>query len=88
MTIISDRFPDLGTDQTYGLDTALGELAHDYGAEVEHDAIEQALADSYAEVAGPAKVDSFLPLLAERRARERLDAAIGHRVHRLAGPAA
>jgi hypothetical protein len=65
--------PDPSIDQEAALQTAAHRLAREFDS-VGDDAINQCLHSAYDHVAGPATVDNFLPLLAERYTREWLHA--------------
>ncbi|MFD0363337.1 three-helix bundle dimerization domain-containing protein [Nocardia sp. GCM10030253] len=65
--------PDPSIDQEAALQTAAYRLAREFDG-VPDDAINQCLHSAYDHVAGPATVDNFLPLLAERYTREWLRA--------------
>lgn len=65
---------DLSIDQRLGLRTAATQLLHDFDGVFGVETIERFLHSSYDQFAGRAKVPNFLPLLAERFARQRLRA--------------
>ncbi len=65
---------DLSIDQQHALKTAATRLHTDYGEHFGVETIERFLHSSYDQFAGRATVPNFLPLLAERWARQRLDA--------------
>lgn len=65
---------DLSIDQCLGLRTAATQLLHDFDGVFGVETIERFLHSSYDQFAGRAKVPNFLPLLAERFARQRLRA--------------
>jgi protein-tyrosine-phosphatase len=67
--------PDrIALDQQAALKSSAGRLAHDFGGAFGAETIERFLSSSYDEFADRATVVSFLPLLAERFARQRLKA--------------
>lgn len=63
---------DLSIDQQHALTTAATRLERDFGASFNVETIERFLHTSYDQFAGRATVPNFLPLLAERFARQRL----------------
>jgi arsenate reductase len=65
---------DLSIDQQHALTTAATRLHTDYGEHFSVETIERFLHSSYDQFAGRATIPNFLPLLAERWARQRLDA--------------
>lgn len=65
---------DLSIDQQHALKTAATRLERDFGASFGVETIERFLSTSYDQFAGRATVPNFLPLLAERFARQRLHA--------------
>ncbi len=65
---------DLSIDQRLALKTAATNLAREFAETFGSETIERFLHSSYDEFAGRAKVVNFLPLLAERFARQRLRA--------------
>ncbi len=65
---------ELAPDQSYALRTAAVRLAREFDGVFSADTIERFLHSSYEQFAGSARVVSFLPLLAERFARQRLRA--------------
>ncbi len=65
---------DIRLDQQYALKLAAGRLADEFHDAFGAKTIERFLASSYDEFAGRATVVAFLPLLAERFARQRLRA--------------
>jgi protein-tyrosine-phosphatase len=65
---------DLSIDQQHALKTAATRLERDFGDSFGVQTIEQFLHTSYDQFAGRATVSNFLPLLAERFARQRLHA--------------
>ena len=68
------RRPDITLDQQLALSTAATRLARDFEAVFNTETIERFLHSSYDQFAGNASVANFLPLLAERFARQRLHA--------------
>ena len=73
MTQTSPR-PQITLDQQVGLKTAATRLGRDFAGTFNVETIERFLHSSYDQFAGRATVPTFLPLLAERFARQRLDA--------------
>ncbi|MGO4447189.1 arsenate reductase ArsC [Mycobacterium sp. 2YAF39] len=65
---------DLSVDQQHALRTAATQLHTDFGEHFSVDTIERFLHSSYDQFAGRAIIPNFLPLLAERWARQRLTA--------------
>lgn len=65
---------DLSVDQRHALTTAATRLERDFGDSFGVETIERFLHTSYEQFAGRATVPNFLPLLAERFARQRLHA--------------
>jgi arsenate reductase (thioredoxin) len=65
---------DLSIDQRHALKTAATRLHTDFGEHFGVETIERFLHSSYDQFAGRATVPNFLPLLAERWARQRLTA--------------
>jgi protein-tyrosine-phosphatase len=65
---------DLSIDQQHALKTAATRLHTDFGEHFGVETIERFLHSSYDQFAGRAAVPNFLPLLAERWARQRLTA--------------
>jgi arsenate reductase len=63
---------DLSIDQRHALTTAATRLERDFGDNFGVETIERFLHSSYDQFAGRATVSNFLPLLAERFARQRL----------------
>jgi arsenate reductase (thioredoxin) len=68
------RRPDLSIDQQLALRTATTNLAREFDGTFGTETIERFLHSSYDEFAGRAVVLNYLPLLAERFARQRLHA--------------
>ncbi|TQM37991.1 arsenate reductase ArsC [Pseudonocardia cypriaca] len=68
------RYPDLSIDQQLALKTAASNLARQFDGTFGTETIERFLHSSYDEFAGRAAVLNYLPLLAERFARQRLQA--------------
>lgn len=66
--------PDLSIDQRHALRTAATRLETEFGSAFGTETIERFLHSSYEQFAGRATVPNFLPLLAERFARQRLHA--------------
>ena len=74
--------PDLSIDQRLALDTAASRLREEFDGLFGTETIERFLHSSYDQFASHASVPNFLPLLAERFARQRLHALAtveGHR---------
>ena len=69
---IDYRRPDLSIDQQLALRTAATDLARQLDGTFGHETIERFLHSFYDEFAGRAVVLNYLPLLAERFARQRL----------------
>ncbi|HET7742728.1 MAG TPA: arsenate reductase ArsC [Mycobacterium sp.] len=65
---------DLSIDQRHALKTAASRLHADFGEHFGVEAVERFLHTSYDQFAGQATIPNFLPLLAERWARQRLTA--------------
>ena len=65
---------DMSTEQQHLLRTAAAHLAREFEGTFGQPTIEEFLASSYDQFAGRATVSNFLPLLAERFARQRLKA--------------
>ena len=65
---------DLSIDQQLALKTAATRLQREFDGTFGCEAIERFLHSSYDQFAGSATIPNFLPLLAERFARQRLDA--------------
>ncbi len=61
-------------DQTVALKTAASRLSRDFAGTFNEETIERFLHSSYDQFAGKATIATFLPLLAERFARQRLQA--------------
>ncbi|MDN4480179.1 arsenate reductase ArsC [Demequina muriae] len=68
------RIETLSLDQTYALEVAARQLESEFVGVFNRETIEKFLASSYDQFAGHAKVINYLPLLAERFARQRLHA--------------
>lgn len=68
------RVETLSLDQTYALEVAARQLESEFVGVFNRETIEKFLASSYDQFAGHAKVINYLPLLAERFARQRLHA--------------
>ena len=66
--------PDLSIDQQLALRTAATRLQHEFDGTFGVETIERFLHSSYDQFAGRATIPNFLPLLAERFARQRLNA--------------
>ncbi len=66
--------PDITLDQQVALKTAATRLGRDFAETFNTETIERFLYSSYDQFAGRATVANFLPLLAERFARQRLQA--------------
>ena len=71
---VTYRRPDLSIDQQLALKTAAANLARQFDGTFGAETIERFLHSSYEEFAGRAIVMNYLPLLAERFARQRLRA--------------
>ena len=72
--LATHHHPDLSIDQQLALRTASTRLHDDFIEHLGVETIERFLHSSYDQFAGRATVPSFLPLLAERWARQRLTA--------------
>lgn len=68
------RHPELGLDQQHALFVAASRLAAEFSGTFGEETIDRFLHSSYGDFAGRATVANFLPLLAERFARQRLRA--------------
>jgi arsenate reductase len=68
--------PDISLDQQYALNVAATRLRDEFSTTFGVETIERFLHSSYDEFAGRATMKGFLPLLAERFARERLYALV------------
>jgi arsenate reductase len=68
------RFDELPEHEQHLLRSGRESLARRHGEVFDADTLDEFLVSSYEQLASRAKVDSFLPLLAERFARQRLDA--------------
>jgi protein-tyrosine-phosphatase len=68
------RRPDIALDQQVALRSVAHSLTREFGESVGAETIERFLHHSYDEFAGRATATNFLPLLAERFARQRLQA--------------
>ena len=68
------QHPDLSIDQQLALRTAATRLQREFAKQFGVETIERFLYTSYDQFAGRATVPNFLPLLAERFARQRLNA--------------
>ena len=71
---VSYRRPDLSIDQQLALTTAASNLAREFDGTFSVETIDRFLHSSYDEFADRAVVTNYLPLLAERFARQRLRA--------------
>jgi arsenate reductase len=73
---MSDSHPraQITLDQTVALKTAATRLSRDFAGTFNQETIERFLHSSYDQFAGKATIANFLPLLAERFARQRLQA--------------
>jgi len=69
-----DHHPDLSVDQQLALRTASTQLQREFDGTFGRETIERFLHSSYDQFASRATVPNFLPLLAERFARQRLHA--------------
>jgi len=69
-----DHHPDLSVDQQLALRTASTQLQREFDGTFGRETIERFLHSSYDQFASHATVQNFLPLLAERFARQRLHA--------------
>jgi arsenate reductase (thioredoxin) len=72
--LAAHHHPDLSIDQRLALRTAATRLHTEFADHFGVETIERFLHSSYAQFAGRATVPNFLPLLAERWARQRLTA--------------
>ena len=72
--LATHHHPDLSIDQQLALRTAASRLHDEFGEHFGVETIERFLHSSYDQFAGRATVPNFLPLLAERWARQRLTA--------------
>ena len=72
--LATHHHPDLSTDQRLALRTASTRLHDDFSEHFGVETIERFLHSSYDQFAGRASIPNFLPLLAERWARQRLTA--------------
>jgi arsenate reductase len=68
------RRPEITLDQQIALGTAASRLARDFEGSFNQETIERFLHSSYDQFAGKSTIANFLPLLAERFARQRLQA--------------
>ncbi|MFW2512345.1 arsenate reductase ArsC [Demequina sp. SO4-13] len=68
------RLETFSIDQTYALETAARQLESEFVGTFNRETIEKFLATSYDQFSGRATVVNYLPLLAERFARQRLHA--------------
>jgi arsenate reductase (thioredoxin) len=66
--------PTITLDQQLAVKTSASRLAEEFSATFNAETIERFLHSSFDEFAGKATIDKFLPLLAERFARQRLQA--------------
>ena len=66
--------PDLSIDQQLALRAAAGRLQDEFGDQIGMDTIETFLHSSYDHFAARARIPNFVPLLAERFARQQLHA--------------
>ncbi len=71
---VSHRGADLSVDQQYVLNTSAAHLADEFAGVYGRETIERFLHSSYDQFAVASTVPNFLPLLAERFARQRLHA--------------
>lgn len=71
---MTEAHPDLSIDQQLALRTAATSLSTEFEGTFGTDTIQQFLTTSYDQFAGHSTVPNFLPLLAERFARQRLRA--------------
>jgi protein-tyrosine-phosphatase len=69
-----DQHTDIALDQQVALKTAAARLAEEFAGTFNTETIERFLHSSYDQFAGTATMLNFLPLLAERFARQRLQA--------------
>ena len=72
--LATHHHPDLSIDQKHALKTAATRLHTEFGEHFGVETIERFLHSSYDQFAGRATIPNFLPLLAERLARQRLTA--------------
>lgn len=63
----------LRTNVEVQLDQAADEVARRFSGRVEYDTVRQVVSEAYEDLAGKAKVNSFLPILAARSAQQRLE---------------
>lgn len=70
----TDQHPDISIAQALALKTAASNLATEFAGTFGAETIERFLHSSYDQFAGRASIANFLPLLAERFARQRLRA--------------
>ena len=77
----TERRPDITLDQQLALETAAVRLARDFDGRFGVETIDRFLNSSYDQFAGRATVLTFLPLLAERFARQQL-----HALAKIEGP--
>ncbi|WP_306360103.1 three-helix bundle dimerization domain-containing protein [Nocardia sp. CC227C] len=63
---------DLPHDQKAALEAAVVRLLREFGDHIDEQTVDHLLYSTYRRVARQAKVETFLPLLAERSTRERL----------------
>ena len=74
LSLTAHKRHDLSIDQRHALKTAATRLHNEFGAHFGVETIERFLHSSYDQFAGHATIPNFLPLLAERWARQRLTA--------------
>jgi protein-tyrosine-phosphatase len=74
MTDAITRHPDLAVDQQVALHTAARRLGDEFAGTYGNETIERFLHSSYDQFAAASTVSTYLPLLAERFARQRLSA--------------
>ena len=73
-SVTADQGDDLSVDQQLALNTAAGRLAREFAGVFGVETIERFLHSSYDQFAARSTVPRFLPLMAERFARQRLSA--------------
>jgi arsenate reductase len=66
--------PDLSIDQRHALNSAAARLEREFAGTIGVETVDRLLNSSYAQLASRATIPNFLPLLAERFARQRLHA--------------
>jgi arsenate reductase len=66
--------PDFSLDQRHALNTAATRLEREFAGTIDVETVDRLLNSSYAQLASRATIPNFLPVLAERFARQRLHA--------------